>query len=92
MLNYQRVCLFSSDFSSDDPMIRRFFFHQQRPASDQRQEQFLLGDGCYLAGFKGQFPEAHRARDVLEIFFVKLALKRGMSPTIFIGKKMGIQS
>lgn len=22
------------------------------------QEQFLLGDGCYLAGFMGQFPEA----------------------------------
>lgn len=22
-----------------------------------REEQFLLGDGCYLAGFKGQFPE-----------------------------------
>ena len=22
------------------------------------EEQFVLGDGCYLAGFKGQFPEA----------------------------------
>lgn len=38
-----------------------------------REEQFLLGDGCYLAGFKGQFPEveqlAQKNKDLARYLF-----------------------